>query len=193
MCDDIRQKVIIVSAPSGAGKTTLIKHLLATFPQLEFSVSACSRPKRENEVDGKDYYFMDVAAFKQKINENAFIEWEEVYPNHFYGTLKEEINRIWNKNHIVLFDVDVKGGINLKKIFRQKAISIFISPPSLEVLKQRLMNRHTETAESLDIRIEKASYEMTFASQFDYIIVNDQLENAITEISDIVHHWIDGI
>jgi guanylate kinase len=185
----VQQKVIIISAPSGAGKTTLVKHLLEKYPQLEFSISACSRPKRENEEDGKDYYFMDVAEFKKKIEENAFVEWEEVYPNRFYGTLKKEINRIWDKNHIVLFDVDVKGGLNLKKIFNEKAISIFISPPGLEILKQRLINRNTETNETLKVRLEKAAYEMSFAPQFDYVIINDELEKAVEEISEIVSNW----
>lgn len=183
-------KVVIISAPSGAGKTTIVKHLLEKFPQLEFSVSACSRPKREGEKDGIDYYFISVEDFQQKIKENKFIEWEEVYPNRYYGTLKTEIERIWNKNHIVLFDVDVKGGINLKKIFQHNAISIFIAPPSIEILKERLIKRGTENEESLKIRIEKAAYETTFAKQFDYVIINDHLDIAIKEITEIVQKYI---
>ncbi|NMD00440.1 MAG: guanylate kinase [Bacteroidales bacterium] len=185
-------KVVIISAPSGAGKTTIVKNLLEQFPQLEFSVSACSRPQREGEKNGIDYYFISVQEFQQKINENKFIEWEEVYPNRYYGTLKEEIERIWNKNHIVLFDVDVKGGINLKKIFQNNAISIFISPPSIEILKERLINRGTENEESLKMRVEKAAYEMTFAKQFDYIVVNDNLSIAIEEIKEIVKSYINS-
>lgn len=183
-------KVIIVSAPSGAGKTTLVKHLLEQFPQLEFSISACSRPPRKNEINGKDYYFISVEEFQKKIKENQFIEWEEVYPNRYYGTLKTEIERIWNKNHVVLFDVDVKGGINLKKIFNKNAISIFIAPPSIEILKTRLEKRGTENAESIKIRLEKAKYEMTFANQFDYIIVNDNLNEAKENISTLIKNYI---
>lgn len=183
-------KVIIVSAPSGAGKTTLVKHLLEQFPQLEFSISACSRPPRKNEINGKDYYFISVEEFQKKIKENQFIEWEEVYPNRYYGTLKTEIERIWNKNHVVLFDVDVKGGINLKKIFNKNAISIFIAPPSIEILKTRLEKRGTENAESIKIRLEKAEYEMTFANQFDYIIVNDNLNEAKENISTLIKNYI---
>lgn len=183
-------KVVIISAPSGAGKTTLVKHLLEQFPQLEFSVSACSRPQRKDEINGIDYYFISIEEFKQKIIENQFIEWEEVYPNRFYGTLKTEIDRIWNKNHIVLFDVDVKGGINLKKRFKEKAISIFIAPPSIEILKHRLEKRGTENAENIKIRIEKAKYEMTFAQQFDYVIVNDNLNEAKNNIATLIKNYI---
>lgn len=187
-----QQKVVIISAPSGAGKTTLVKHLLQKYPVLEFSISACSRPKRENEIDGVDYYFFTISEFKNLIAQNQFIEWEEVYPNMFYGTLKKEIERIWNNHHIALFDVDVKGGINLKKFFAAKAISIFIAPPSIEILKERLINRGSETPETLNTRIEKAQYEMTFSNQFDYIVVNDKLDKAIQNISMIVEKWINN-
>lgn len=184
------QKVVIISAPSGAGKTTLVKYLLQQFPQLEFSISACSRPKRPTEQNGVDYYFISIDEFKRLISENKFIEWEEVYPGQFYGTLKSEIERIWNKNHIVLFDVDVKGGINLKKIFQQQSISIFIAPPSIEELEKRLKERGTESEQSLKTRIEKAKYELTFAPQFDYIIINDKLNVAKKELFDIISNYI---
>ena len=185
-------KVIIVSAPSGAGKTTLVKHLLESFPQLEFSISATSRKPRQNEKDGIDYYFISVDEFKKKINNNEFIEWEEVYPNCYYGTLKSEIHRIWEKNKVVLFDVDVKGGINLKKIFNNNAISIFIAPPDLKTLEKRLINRGTETNESIKTRLEKASYEMNFKDKFDYIIINDNLDTAKQEIYSIVYYWLNN-
>jgi len=185
-------KVIIVSAPSGAGKTTLVKHLLESFPQLEFSISATSRKPRQNEKDGIDYYFISVDEFKKKINNNEFIEWEEVYPNCYYGTLKSEIHRIWEKNKVVLFDVDVKGGINLKKIFKNNAISIFIAPPDLKTLEKRLINRGTETNESIKTRLEKASYEMNFKDKFDYIIINDNLDTAKQEIYSIVYYWLNN-
>ena len=186
----MNNKVVIISAPSGAGKTTLVKHLLKQFPQLEFSISACSRPQRQNEINGIDYYFISVEEFQKKIKENQFIEWEEVYPNRYYGTLKTEIERIWKKKHIVLFDVDVKGGINLKKIFHKQAISIFIAPPSIEILKYRLEKRGTENSENIKIRVEKAKYEMTFAKQFDYIIVNDNLNEAKENISTLIKNYI---
>jgi guanylate kinase len=185
-------KVIIVSAPSGAGKTTLVKHLLESFPQLEFSISATSRKPRQNEKDGIDYYFISVDEFKKRINNNEFIEWEEVYPNCYYGTLKSEIHRIWEKNKVVLFDVDVKGGINLKKIFNNNAISIFIAPPDLKTLEKRLINRGTETNESIKTRLEKASYEMNFKDKFDYIIINDNLDTAKQEIYSIVYYWLNN-
>lgn len=183
-------KVVIISAPSGAGKTTLVKYVLSAFPQMEFSVSATSRSPRPNEQHGKDYYFISTDEFKKKIANNEFVEYEEVYPGCFYGTLKAELQRIWDMGKIVLFDVDVKGGINLKKIFGQQAISIFISPPSLEVLEQRLKNRGTETTETLKTRIEKAAYEMTFQSQFDYVVVNDVLDEAQKEIHRIIDNWL---
>ncbi len=183
-------KVVIISAPSGAGKTTLVKYVLSVFPQMEFSVSATSRSQRPNEQHGKDYYFISTDEFKNKIANNEFVEYEEVYPGCFYGTLKAELQRIWDKGKIVLFDVDVKGGINLKKIFGQQAISIFISPPSFEVLEQRLKNRGTETPETLKTRIEKAAYEMTFRPQFDYVVVNDVLEHAQKEIHRIIDKWL---
>lgn len=171
-------KAIIFSAPSGAGKTTIVRYLLEKELPLLFSISACSRNKRPNEIDGKDYYFLSVDNFKAKVANNAFVEWEEVYENNFYGTLKSEIDRIWSSHQHVVFDVDVIGGLNLKKHFGDRALSIFIEPPSLDVLFKRLENRATETEKSLNKRIEKATHEMKFSSSFDLIIINDRLEKA---------------
>ena len=172
-------KAIIFSAPSGAGKTTIVKSLLANKLPLSFSISACSRQKRENEINGKDYHFLSIEDFKQKINEQAFIEWEEVYKNNYYGTLKSEIERIWNDKKHVVFDVDVVGGLNLKKHFGNNALAIFIQPPSMDVLIERLRNRATESEASLNKRINKAKHEMTYSPSFDSIIINDQLEKTI--------------
>ena len=172
-------KAIIFSAPSGAGKTTIVKSLLANKLPLSFSISACSRQKRENEINGKDYHFLSIEDFKQKINEQAFIEWEEVYENNYYGTLKSEIERIWNDKKHVVFDVDVVGGLNLKKHFGNNALAIFIQPPSMDVLIERLRNRATESEASLNKRINKAKHEMNYSPSFDSIIINDQLEETI--------------
>ena len=172
-------KAIIFSAPSGAGKTTIVKSLLANKLPLSFSISACSRQKRENEINGKDYHFLSIENFKQKINEQAFIEWEEVYENNYYGTLKSEIERIWNDKKHVVFDVDVVGGLNLKKHFGNNALAIFIQPPSMDVLIERLRNRATESEASLNKRINKAKHEMTYSPSFDSIIINDQLKETI--------------
>jgi guanylate kinase len=185
-------KAIIVSAPSGAGKTTLVKSLLNAFPQLAFSVSACSRPKRESETQGKDYYFISADEFNQKIRNNEFAEWEEVYPGSFYGTLKSEIERIWASGKAVIFDVDVVGGVNLKKYFGESALGIFIEPPSVEELGNRLRTRNTESPETLQKRIDKAHYELTFAEKFDRIIRNDELEKACREVSEAVEKFLNG-
>lgn len=183
-------KLIIVSAPSGAGKTTIVKSILDAGFNLEFSISACSRAKRPTEVDGKDYYFLSVEEFKQKIAQDAFIEWEEVYKDHFYGTLKSEVNRIWESGNHVIFDVDVIGGLNIKKIYKEIALAIFIMPPSVEELETRLRKRSTESEESLRKRMSKAKHELTFAFSFDKIIVNDDLEKAIEETHEIVETFL---
>jgi guanylate kinase len=183
-------KAIIFSAPSGAGKTTIVKALIAQIPSLEFSVSACSREKREYEQHGRDYYFIGVDEFRKKIADDDFLEWEEVYANNFYGTLKNEIDRIWQKGHHVIFDVDVEGGINLKKIFGANALSVFVMAPSLEELKSRLISRNTETPESLARRLNKAEKEMSKASQFDVILRNDDVEIAINEAVGLVNDFI---
>lgn len=185
-------KLLILSAPSGSGKTTIVKHLLKFFPNLEFSISACSRPMRNGEIDGKDYHFLSVDEFKRRIANNEFIEWEEVYTGSYYGTLKSEIERIWAKNNIVVFDVDVKGGVNLKKIFGANALSIFVMPPSIEVLKQRLENRCTETPESVSKRVGKAADEMAYSNQFDKILVNDNLEKSFEEAVSLVKTFINS-
>lgn len=183
-------KVIIFSAPSGAGKTTIVKHILNIFPEIEFSVSACSRPKRPGEINGKDYFFISVEEFRVKINNGEFVEWEEVYENCFYGTLKSELCRIWKSGHIVVFDVDVKGGINLKRIFGDKAFSVFISPPDLETLENRLRNRSTDSEESLNKRLNKAGWEMQFSSGFDTILMNKELPVTLKEAEEIVKEYI---
>lgn len=175
-------KAIILSAPSGSGKTTLVKHLIQEVPHLGFSISACTRDKRgRHEVHGRDYYFLSIEDFKKKIDADAFVEWEEVYAGNFYGTLKEEVQRIWNLGKAVIFDVDVKGGLALKKYFGEQALAIFVQVPSLEVLESRLHDRGTESAESLSQRIYKAKFEMTFAPQFDRSILNDDFARSSAE------------
>ena len=174
-----KNKAIIFSAPSGAGKTTIVHALLEKIPTLEFSISACSRPIRGNEVNGKDYYFLGVEGFKKAINDNALVEWEEVYPDQFYGTLNSELERIWQKRNSVIFDVDVVGGLNLKKSLGTNALSIFVMPPSVESLEKRLRSRGTETNEKILMRLEKASIELKRAPEFDLIIENKVLNHAI--------------
>lgn len=171
-------KCIIFSAPSGAGKTTIVHHLINERVGVEFSVSACSRDPRPNEVDGVDYHFLGTEGFKQKIEEGAFIEWEEVYTNNFYGTLKSEVERIWANGKAVIFDVDVVGGLNLKRIFGDDALAIFVQAPSFEILEQRLRGRSTETEEKIQTRLAKATKESEFAPQFDVVLINDSLPEA---------------
>lgn len=183
-------KAIIFSAPSGAGKTTIVKSLLEKELPLLFSISACSRNRRPNEINGKDYHFLSLDDFKSKIASNAFVEWEEVYENNYYGTLKSEIKRIWNSHQHVVFDVDVIGGLNLKRHFGDNALAIFIEPPSLDILFKRLENRATESKKSLNARIEKATYEMTFSSSFDLIVVNDNLEKAKNDAFEKVKKFL---
>jgi guanylate kinase len=177
----MKGKAIIVSAPSGAGKTTIVQHLLDAGLGLEFSISACSRPKRENEIDGVDYYFINAALFREKIRNDEFIEWEEVYEDHYYGTLKSELERIWKIRKHIIFDVDVVGGLNLKNILGEQALSIFIMPPDIQVLEERLLGRSTENKKSMAKRLGKARKEMERAGEFDRIIVNDDLETAVSE------------
>ncbi|UKN00802.1 guanylate kinase [Paracrocinitomix mangrovi] len=188
----ITGKCIIFSAPSGAGKTTLVHYLLRNVDDLEFSVSAASRKPRGREENGIDYHFMSSEQFEQKIKENEFIEWEEVYEGMYYGTLKSEIKRAWDNNKVVVFDVDAEGGINLKKIFGKNALSVFIKPPSLFVLEQRLRDRRTETEESIQKRLKKANQELEKADQFDYVLLNDNLENACFEAKEMVTNFINN-
>jgi guanylate kinase len=183
-------KCIIFSAPSGAGKTTIVQHLLAVNNEIEFSISATSRNMRSYEIDGKDYHFLSAEEFKNHINENKFVEWEEVYSDNYYGTLKSEMERIWKEGKHVIFDVDVMGGIKLKSIFGDKAFSVFVQAPSVEELENRLINRGTEDPESLERRVGKAKSEMQFASEFDYILVNDVLEIAEKEVELVVQSFL---
>ena len=184
-------KVIIFSAPSGAGKSTVVNHLLSLHPEFEFSISATSRAPRGEEKDGVEYYFMDAAKFRELIAADAFVEHEEVYHDRFYGTLKSEVERIWSAGHVIIFDVDVKGGVNLKKYFGESALSILILPPSMEVLEQRLRGRGTDTEEAILERLGKAESEIAFAKgKFDYELVNDVLEQTFSESETVVDNFL---
>ena len=183
-------KVIIFSAPSGSGKTTLVKHCLEQFPELAFSISCTTRNPRGTEQNGIDYYFITPDEFREKISENAFVEYEEVYTDKYYGTLKSEVERIWKEGKVVIFDVDVKGGIRLKEIFGDKALSIFVMPPSIAELEQRLIKRNTDCAETIKTRVEKAGEEMTYQKHFDKIIVNTDLDTAKAEVEKIINNFI---
>ena len=183
-------KVVIFSAPSGSGKTTIVRALLEQYNQFEFSISATSRAPRGAERDGVDYYFLSAEEFAEKVAEEAFVEWEEVYAGTSYGTLKSEVERIWSKGNIILFDVDVMGGINLKRIFQEKACSIFIMPPSIEELRRRLEGRGTDSAETIEKRISKASFELTKSPEFDHTVINDRLEEAIEATCKIIDEFL---
>lgn len=186
-------KCIIFSAPSGAGKTTIVRALVnKPSLRLEFSVSACSREPRPNEVNGKDYYFLGIEGFKQQIEQDAFVEWEEVYTDHFYGTLRSEIEQIWENGHTVIFDVDVIGGLNLKRFFGANALAIFVQPPSYDELEKRLRYRSTETEEKIQQRMAKAKAELAKAVEFDVVLVNDTLEHAIEKATELVHNFIEA-
>jgi guanylate kinase len=187
---EIIGKCIIFSAPSGAGKTTLVHKLLESSKQYAFSVSACSREPRKNERDGVDYYFIGLENFKQKISENAFVEWEEVYQDNFYGTLKSELIRIWSMGKTVVFDVDVVGGLNLKRVFKSNALAIFVNPPNMEILEERLRGRKTESEEKIQIRISKAQIEMDRATEFDVIIENNILEQAVEQVKAVAAEFV---
>lgn len=183
-------KSIIVSAPSGAGKTTIVRRLMAEIPALAFSISACSRSARPMEQEGKDYYFLGVDGFRQAIANGEFIEWEEVYTDHYYGTLKREVQRLWDEGKVIIFDVDVVGGLNLKALFKERALSVFIQPPSVEVLEKRLRARETESEERITLRIKKSSWELSQAESFDVCILNEHLEVAVSEAITQVNQFI---
>ena len=186
-------KVFIFTAPSGAGKTTIVKHLLSTYDFLGFSVSATTRIRRDYEVEGRDYYYLSVEEFKSKVTADEFIEWEEVYENQYYGTLKSEVTRIWREKKHLVFDIDVKGAENIKRVFGDKCMSVFVRPPSVDTLIERLKNRNTETPESLLKRINKIKREMTFENSFDIVLVNDLLEVSFVEAEHIVETFIYGL
>jgi guanylate kinase len=186
----MKAKLIIFSAPSGSGKTSIVKEILKSDIPFGFSVSATSRKAREGEIHAKDYYFFDVEEFKTRVSNDEFLEWEEVYHNQFYGTLKSEVERLRDQGKNVLFDVDVVGGLNIKKYYGDDALSIFVKAPSVEELKNRLKGRGTESEESLQKRLDKAEYEMTFAPQFDAIVINDNLETAVRECLDLIRKFV---
>ncbi len=184
-------KAIIFSAPSGSGKTTIVKHLLKNNPSLGFSISASTRDRRgRTEQNGKDYYFLTPEDFKRKIDNGEFVEWEEVYEGNFYGTLKSEIERIWSEGRDVIFDVDVKGGLNLKNFFKDKALAVFVKVPSIEVLRERLHDRGTETSESLSRRLFKAKFEMEFANKFDVVLVNENLDKSLVDAQRLYDEFV---
>jgi guanylate kinase len=183
-------KVVIFCAPSGSGKTTIVKHLLQVNPHLAFSVSACTRSKRANEEHGRDYYFLSQDEFKTRVANQEFLEYEEVYGGNFYGTLKSEIDRIWAAGKAVIFDVDVVGGLNIKKYFGDKALAIFVKPPSVEVLEERLRYRSTETEETLRTRVNKAVSELGFESKFEVVLLNEHLETALAKAESLVTDFL---
>ncbi len=183
-------KMIIMTAPSGAGKTTIVKHLLEKMDRLSFSVSATTRAPRKGEVDGKDYYFLSEKKFRKKIEKGAFAEWEEVYPGKYYGTLKKEIKRVWKEGKDIVFDIEVKGATNIKRIYEDKALAIFIKPPSIEELLNRLQKRDTESTSSIKERINRAKEEMTYQNNFDVILINDVLPIALIEAAEIVQNFL---
>lgn len=187
-----KEKIIIITAPSGAGKTSITRYLLAKFPQLSFSISAATRQPRSNETDGKDYYFISLQEFRDKIKNNDFVEWEMVYEGKYYGTLKSEIQRLWNDDLCPLLDIDVKGAIHVQQQYPDNSLSLFIEPPSVDELRRRLLSRGTETEETLNDRVNKASYELSFKHHFNKIIVNDNLERACAEAGGIIRNFLEN-
>lgn len=186
----MKGKTLIFSAPSGSGKSTIVHHLLDNHPEIEFSVSATSRAPRGEEKDGVDYWFLSEEEFRRRIAEDALVEYQEVYAGSFYGTLKSEVQRIWDKGHVIIFDVDVKGGYNLKKYFGDDALSVFIQAPSIDELRRRLVLRGTDSPEAIDRRVAKAAEEMTWAPKFDRVLVNDDLEKAFAEAEAMVSEFL---
>lgn len=186
-------KMFIFTAPSGAGKTTVVKHILSKYDMLDFSVSATTRSKRPHEIQGKDYIFMTVPEFKEKVANGDFVEWEEVYPDQFYGTLRSEVDRVWNMGKHLVFDIDVRGAVNIKNIYKDQCMSVFVRPPSVSTLIQRLTERNTETPESLEKRIGKVKKEMAFENSFDIVLVNNVLDITLKEADHIVETFIYGV
>lgn len=184
------RKAVIFSAPSGSGKSTIVSHILKLHPELKFSVSAASRAPRGDEKNGVAYWFISADEFRKRIADDEFVEYEEVYPGSYYGTLKSEVERIWNNGDAIIFDVDVKGGVNLKKYFGDRALSVFIQAPSVEVLRQRLVSRATDSPEAIERRVAKAAEEMTYADKFDHIIVNDDLQKAYADAEKLVDDFL---
>ena len=184
------RKAVIFSAPSGSGKSTIVSHILKLHPELKFSVSAASRAPRGDEKNGVAYWFISADEFRKRIADNEFVEYEEVYPGSFYGTLKSEVERIWDNGDAIIFDVDVKGGVNRKKYFGDRALSVFIQAPSVEVLRQRLVSRATDSPEAIERRVAKAAEEMTYADKFDHIIVNDDLQKAYADAERLVSDFL---
>ena len=189
----MKGKLIIFSAPSGSGKTTIVRHLLNKYSsQLAFSVSACTRPRREYEIDGKDYYFLSIDDFRQRIADQEFAEWEEVYAGNYYGTLKAEIQRLWNEGKHVVFDVDVKGGLKLKEAYKEQALAVFVKVSSEKEIERRLGSRGTETAETLATRLAKVRYELSFEHEFDTVVINDNLEAALTKAENLIKEFVEA-
>lgn len=187
------EKLVVFSAPSGSGKTTIVRHLVKKFPNLGFSISACTRDKRGRmEENGKDYYFLTPEDFRKRIENHEFVEWEEVYEGAFYGTLKSEIDRIWSLGKVAIFDVDVKGGLSLKEYYKEKALTVFVKVPTLEDLKERLTGRGTDSEDSISRRLFKVQFEMGFQEQFDVILINDDLDKTLKKAEDLVSDFINS-
>ena len=184
------RKSIVISAPSGSGKTSIVNFLLADFDELEFSVSACNRKKRQNEVNGKNYHFLKTSDFKNKISQGAFLEWEEVYLNKFYGTLISEVDRIWQSGKCAVFDIDVKGALSIKERYKDSCLAIFIAPPSLKILQQRLIKRGTDSVKNIDIRLAKTDKELTYQKDFDCVVINDDFALACQEVKKLVIEFL---
>ena len=184
-------KSIVISAPSGAGKTSIVNYLINEMKSLEFSVSACNRKKRKDEIDGQHYHFLETEEFKTKINSALFLEWEEVYPNQFYGTLLSSVEEIWLRDKCVIFDVDVKGALNIKDKFQNICLAIFIAPPNIETLQQRLLSRDTETKKNVKIRVAKAGKELELQHKFDHIVINDDFSTACKEVRDLLINFLE--